>query len=965
MQPNPVQQQAIEHNRGPLLLVAGAGTGKTRVITEKIKYFVDKSLAKPEEILALTFTDKAAGEMQNRVDEIMPLGYQEPRIDTFHSFCTDILRTEGLEIGLDTNFRLLTASQQWMLIRQNIFEFELDYYRPLGNPTKFISSLLQLFSRAQDEDITAEDYLNFISKSNVPTNQSPITSHQDSDLLLVTSDSESTALEKNKTLELAKAYKKYQELKIANSYLDFGDLISWTLKLFRQRPNILEKYRQQFKLIMVDEFQDTNYAQYQLVKLLAPAENNPLLMVVGDDDQSIYKWRGASITNVTYFTQDYPKTEVLSLTDNYRSGQIILDHAYTFIQHNQQRLEITLGISKKLTSCYQTKNPIDIKKIVCENGEQEAENIAKQLIDWHEQGYLWKDMAILSRANNHLTPFVNTLRRLEIPYQLVGNRGLFEQEEIRFIIAFLRILVDPKDNVSVFQWLHTPSLEITNNQILDLVSNMKSEGTSLWEQVESCAHVSIRGYASLIQNPRNNLTKSPASQIILDYLNKSRYLKDLAQEETLENQLKLRNINKFFDIIKDFEVQTSRNPLAIPNTLEFVNYINLLMEAGENPAQAQIEDIDTVNLMTVHAAKGLEFKAVAIPCLTKDRFPSKERGDAFELPKELILHKEFEEQNHVGEERRLFYVACTRSKEQLLLSWAKNYGGKREAKPSPFLSEMLGDIEDLAGGLGITEKSSVTANNKEEIALDDNLKLPNSLSYTQLETFADCPKKYFYTFILKIPTAPSATLNFGQTMHRTLHQFHIKKPTPNLEELLEIYKQQWILGGYDSPQHQQLAKERGEKILKDYYKCNQEKLLPVVYVEQKFTLKFGKTKLTGSIDRIGKNEKGLVEIVDYKTGAENKTHDELDKEAKSSQQLSIYALAAYEVFNIRADQLCLYYLEHQYKAETTRDQKELEKAREKIDSQIEEMKNSDFSATPGFLCQWCAFRQICTDAKNV
>lgn len=309
---NPEQKKAVEHKTGPILVVAGAGTGKTRVIAQRVKHLIEKEKIEPKEILALTFTEKAAGEMLERVDDVMPLGYEEPWVNTFHSFADRLLRIEGLEIGLDPSFKILSGPEQWILFRKNLFRFNLKYFRPLGNPTKFISAILKFISRLQDENISPKEFEDFAK------------------------DFKGDKEERERWLELANTYKTYEELKIENSVMDFGDLIIWTLRLFNERPNLLKKYQKQFKHVMVDEFQDTNHAQYELIKLLCKKEtlDDRSLLVVGDDSQSIYKFRGAAISNILEFMEDYPEAELISLLKNYRSTQEILDPAYKLIQNN-------------------------------------------------------------------------------------------------------------------------------------------------------------------------------------------------------------------------------------------------------------------------------------------------------------------------------------------------------------------------------------------------------------------------------------------------------------------------------------------------------------------------------------------------------------------------------------------------------------------------------------------------------
>ena len=300
---NKEQIRAIKHKKGPLLIVAGAGTGKTAVITERIKYLIMSGAAKPSEILALTFTGKAAQEMEERVDVAMPYGYTQMWISTFHSFCDRILRQEALHIGQNPKFKLMTEAETTQLIRSNLFKFTLKYFRPLGNPTKFIGGMLQHFSRLQDEDVSPSDYIRWVQnqKSKISAKGRSSSGRK--------IQSREEKLEIEKWMELANAYETYDELKVKEGLMDFGDLIVKTLFLFRKRPNILKEYQKQFRYVLVDEFQDTNYTQNELAILLAKAHKN--ITVTGDDDQSIYRFRGAAVSNIIQFRKTYPKAKVV------------------------------------------------------------------------------------------------------------------------------------------------------------------------------------------------------------------------------------------------------------------------------------------------------------------------------------------------------------------------------------------------------------------------------------------------------------------------------------------------------------------------------------------------------------------------------------------------------------------------------------------------------------------------------
>src|SRR5260221_6044572 len=447
--------QAIKHGNGPLLIIAGAGTWKTTVITERIKYLIEKKLARPEEILALTFTEKAAREMETRIDIALSYGYTNMWVMTFHSFCERILRQNALHIGLDPRFKLTSEAETTQLIRKNLFKFKLNYFRPLGNPYKFIGGMIQHFSRLQDEDINTRDYVAWAKK-------------QDDE----------------KWFELANAYKTYEELKIKNGLMDFGDLITKTLKLLRDRPNVLKEYQKQFKYILIDEFQDTNYSQNCLAILLTK-KTTQNITVVGDDDQSVYRFRGAAVSNIIQFRKNFPKTKVVVLTKNYRSTQEILDRSYDLIQHNNpDRLEVVEGINKKLIS-ERKEVGTKVSFIHVDRVENEADEVSKEILrQAQDHGYDFKDIAILVRANNHAEPFSRALARHGIPYQFLGPGRLFKQSEVIDLISYLKVLYNFEDSVSFYRILSSKEFNVNPFDIAKVGNYARKNNISLFEAAE-------------------------------------------------------------------------------------------------------------------------------------------------------------------------------------------------------------------------------------------------------------------------------------------------------------------------------------------------------------------------------------------------------------------------------------------------------------------------------------------------
>ena len=933
---NKSQKEAVEFETGELLVVAGAGAGKTNVITQRIRHLIESKNIDPNDILALTFTEKAAREMLNRVDDVMPLGYTEPWVNTFHSFADKILREESLEIGLDPSYTILSGPQQWLLFRQHLFEFELDYFRPLGNPTKFISAILKFISRAQDEAIFADDISKFTSS--------------------VRGDKE----EIRRWAELAGVYKKYEEIKIQHSYFDFGDLINWTIKLFKKRPNILEKYRKQFKHILVDEFQDTNYAQYEMVKILFPNETknkvqkNRSLLVVGDDSQSIYKFRGAAVSNILEFMKDFPSAKMIKLLQNYRSSQEILDPAYTLIQNNNpDTLESKLNISKKLVSEVD-KSGIKPQIFETENLFDETEFVVRKILEIlaKEPSYTYKDFAILARANSHLDPFVMVLRKYGMPYQLVGNRGLYDREEIRDILALLRVLINSLDSVNLYRALNIKTLDISHEVITEMLTQAKYQRVNLWEIVKSRKEGSVVIFYEMVKNLSESLSKFSPSQFIFFLVNSIEYIKQFIEEETIENQLCIKNLNLFLDISKKFEISYQQENKRTSNIIDFLEHIDLLIEAGDNPAQAEIEDIETINLLTVHSSKGLEFPAVFIVNMISGRFPTRNRSELIELPQELVKESLPAGDAHVQEERRLFYVGMTRAKKYLFMTYAKNYGGARDSTVSGYLKET---------GLKVEQVPKEKLEGKNDQVRNPTVQkigeyVPKNFSYSQISTYQTCALQYKYGYILRIPSPPNHNLSFGISIHNTLHDFYanLMFGEVSLEKLLEIYEKNWNPLGYVDEEHRRLRFESGKEVLKKFWKENKKIKIKPIALEKAFRLRIDGIPFTGKIDRIDSLEGGGVEIIDYKTGT-SKNQKEVDKD----DQVSFYAIATKESLGLNPKKLTLYFVETGERISTTRTDKQLEEKKREAMEVMQNIREGKFQPNPGMHCKWCDYKDIC------
>ena len=954
---NKEQLEAINHGLGPLLIIAGAGTGKTTVVTERIKHLVLETNIQPSQILALTFTEKAALEMEERVDKVMPYGYTQMWISTFHSFCDRILRQEAIHIGLNPSYKLMTETEAILLLRKNLFRLNLNYFRPLGNPTKFLSALVQHFSRLKDEDVTPEEYFDLIKK--LKKNKF-IDSEQ--------------KLEIEKLEELANTYAAYEGLKAKEGVMDFSDLIGNTLKLFKMRKNVLKDYQEQFQYILVDEFQDTNYAQNELAVLLAGEKKN--ITVVGDDDQSIYRFRGSSISNILQFRQKFPKAKVITLTQNYRSTKEILDTSYDLIQfNNPDRLEVKENINKKLTPARQKRGE-KVEFFYADRVENEADFVTDKIkeISKNKQ-YRYNDFSILVRANDHSQPFIRALERKKIPYQFLGPGKLFHQEEIKDLIAYLKVLYDFEDSTSLYRVINMPVFGLDSLEIASLLNLAKKKSYSLFETLEKIdetflkdeSRKIIEGIVRMIRKHLGLVPKETAGQILFYFLKDSGILESLINSKNEKDEARAKNIAKFFDKLKTYEIDHDTSSI-----FEVVDWIDLSMQMGESPLAADYDwtENDAVNILTVHSSKGLEFPVVFLVNLVSQRFPTRERKETIPIPQEFIKEILPSGDFHTEEERRLFYVGMTRAKDQLFITAANYYGeGKRERKISSFVYEALGreSVEKV-----ITNKKngqlSLLDLERFNVAQEQPRKLLNQpityLSYSQIHTFELCPLHYKLKYILKIPTPQSSAQSFGTTIHATLRDFyqsHIRGEKLSLNQIYELLEKNWINDGYGSKDHQREAIKKAKKIVANYVEHGFKKEDKPIALELPFMFNLNGIKIGGRMDRVDQIENGVIEIIDYKTGNNIPT----EKELLNDLQLTLYALAANEVrdsiLNKKLEnvRLSLYYLESGKKFTTTRTKKQLEQAKEKITEIADLISKSDFACSAKTFCSTCEYKMLC------
>ena len=632
---NPAQREAVEQTEGPILILAGAGSGKTRVLTTRIGYLMEVKKVKAENILAITFTNKAANEMRERVDETLKDEDTSAMwITTFHSCCVRILRKAINKIGYNRSFVIYDSADQITLIKDCMRE--LNYSEKAIEPKTVIS----IISNAKDKLISPKQFRE-IHKGDF-----------------------------SKT-KIADIYALYQDRLKRNSALDFDDLIAKTVELFREHEDVLEFYRNRFRYIMVDEYQDTSRAQYELIKMLAKGHQN--ICVVGDDDQSIYGWRGADIRNILEFEKDYDNVHVIKLEQNYRSTQIILDAANLLIQNNIERKRKKLWSEKKEGEL--------IKIQLAEDEVNEAEFIANTIatmVRAEEREY--RDFAVLYRANAQARPIEDALNRSQIPYNIYGGTKFYERKEIKDMVAYLRVIQNPQDDISLKRIINVPRRGIGLRTIEKIEDRASLKEESLYSvlididgnsDISRKAKASINSFVDMMSTFRSLKEIYPASKMIEKVMDITGYVDELEKDKSEESQDRIENLKEFISVAMEFESKNEDTSLE-----SFLTNVALTSEPSDEEEHA-----DRVSLMTIHSAKGLEFPVVFLSGMEEKLFP---------IARAIASMQD----TQIEEERRLCYVGITRAKEELFMTMTNKrtlYGRTNHSVASRFIEELPED----------------------------------------------------------------------------------------------------------------------------------------------------------------------------------------------------------------------------------------------------------------------------------
>jgi DNA helicase-2/ATP-dependent DNA helicase PcrA len=963
---NDAQRRAITHGEGPLLVIAGAGTGKTRVITERIRHLLqsDESLS-GENILGLTFTNKAAGEMKARVVRATGERGKNVTLATFHAFCEGLLKEAAPE-------RLMIDKvDHWILLRRNLERLKLDKYRRLADPGQFLNDFVDFFSRCQDELVSSEDYQRYADglAEQLETGRGAL----DEDTFK--ERDEEVALQR----EIARAYRASEELLREKKRVSFGSLITGAVELLETNADVRRTQREKYRYILVDEFQDTNIAQLRLLELLAGDQKN--IVAVGDNDQAIYRFRGASFGSFKLFLERFAGWREgadstpfrVSLVENYRSTPNILRVATQVIAQNT----VSADFPKKVLSANKEEGE-KIRIVELENEESEARWIASELQRSHAAGRKWRDFAVLYRQHAHRDELVEELSRHKIPF-VISKLSILDHPLVKDVLAYLRLIAAPFDDIACARVLAAPAWGLEPADLVRLAERARKEKKALCDMLQApqgqlafdSLHAALGRLVEFLSEQRKTLRRQSAREILGDLLE---WL-EVPQRASAPDRKYVARLSEF---VKEWEPKSETRSLA-----EFVEYLGYYSQAGGTISLEDDFPGDAVQLMTVHGAKGLEFPQVFLLRINNKKFPATERSRVFEFPAALMKEGEPAVQFHIQEERRLFYVALTRAENRLTLTTLT----EKKAKIPVFVEDILmaplikrRDVRQLRPKLpeapNTTNKDAQSATDAQlfpafaeppkifsriaDWALEFHPPTPEplTLSPSAVSGYRSCPQQYLFSRRWSLKEGPKAVLSFGSVMHTTIKRFvgQLRKGTKlPFEEVARIFESEWSSAGFEDDYQENGYKQDGLEQLRAFHASVLETPPQVLEQEKSFELPLANNvTIIGRMDQVNSLGRKDVEIIDYKTGKPKK-----DADAKKDLQLSLYALAAKEIFEWNPARLIFHYLQNNQIQVTMRDAKQLDEVQEIVLEAAADIRAGEFPPKPGFVCRSCAYKPIC------
>src|SRR5215472_10968713 len=827
---NEAQRRAIEHGEGPLLVIAGAGTGKTRVITERIRHLLDSNPnLSGENILGLTFTNKAAGEMKARVVRATGERGKGVTLATFHAFCESLLKEAAPE-------RLMIDKvDHWILLRRNLKRLQLDKFRRLAEPGQFLNDFVEFFSRCQDELVSSQDYEKYAEELAAKLKADRGAFEED----VFQDRVEEIALQR----EIARAYRASEELLKGKKRVSFGTLITGAVELLETNAELRRALQERYRYILVDEFQDTNIAQLRLLELLTGEAKN--IFAVGDNDQAIYRFRGASFGSFKLFLErfagwregaDSTKFRV-ALTVNYRSTPNILRVATQVIGQNT----VSADFPKKFLSAERPEGQ-KIRIVEFANEEEEARWVADELGRMHAAGRLWKDFGVLYRQHAHRDELVRELVTRKIPF-VITRLSILDHPLVKDVLAYLRLLARPFDDLSCARVLSAPAWNLQAKDLVRLAERTaKKRGTALYDVLQAPqselpfdgSHAAIRQLLDFLSGQRKTMKRRTAREILAGLL-------EWLEVPQRANEQDYKYVARLSEFAKEWEGKSDTRGLP-----EFIEYLDWYEQAGGVVALEDDAPEDAVKLMTVHGAKGLEFSHVFVLRVNNKKFPATERPRVFEFPARLMKEGEPAEQFHIQEERRLFYVALTRAQERLTLTTLTEPKGKvpvfievilmdpavrrRDVRQMmPKLPSVLqnaaaraasapasGDLFASSGPAKIFSRIADWAETFHPAPPE-----PLTLSSSAVNGYRTCPQQYLFGYLWSLKEGPRAALSFGSIMHNAIKRFLGELRKGNrlpFEEVQRIFEMEWRSVGFEDEYQEAEYKKDGIEQLRVFHR---------------------------------------------------------------------------------------------------------------------------------------------------
>jgi DNA helicase-2/ATP-dependent DNA helicase PcrA len=974
------QRRAVTFGEGPLLVIAGPGTGKTEVMTRRVAWLVASGRARPSEILALTFTERAADEMQARVDLLLPYGQVDTAVHTFHAFGDRIIRSHGHELGLPTDPRVIGRPEAIALLRSHLSDLGLQRYMPLGDPNRFLGALVETFGRAKQAGISPDDVASFAQELRAGA-AAVVTDEADGLADAVASLLDEAAAHE----ELARAYAGYTSQMLERSLVDHADQVGLALRLLEERPAVRAFVRRRYRYVVVDEAQDADVQQLRLVRAVAGRDGN--IAFVGDDDQAIYGFRGGVGDALAGLSADHPAIAHVVLRRNHRSRAPILAAARRLIRHNDpDRLEVSAGVDKSLVAVRRTRRPRLVHHEAFASATDEAEHVALDVVARLEAGTRPGSIAILVRTNADAVPVLESLHVRGVPVRASGSSGLFGHREVRDLFCLVRAIDAPGRSEDLYALLASGVYRVEGEDLTMILEHASRRRRRLWDtcvelveqpgilRVGDAARSEVRRLVTDLRESMRLAHQRSAAEVLYSHLRRSGWLARLVESAERGSEGPLRRVARAFETIRKVAEVSADGRLATVAPL-----LTERLDDGDDPADADDDRDERVSVLTVHQSKGLQFDIVYLIGLAEGRFPLTTNRPTLELPVALTgLDAVDDPDLRLAEERRLFYVAITRARDELMLSHARSGArGGRARRPSRFIAEALGrpiadaadaavaeavdEVGDPLAALGMSGEGHAAVVGPSAGRATRQL----VLSFSQIDDYLTCPMRYRLRHELRVPTPAHHALVVGSALHQAVAVANVARmrgERPDEATVMTAFRSSWSSEGFLSPEHEAARFAAGEAALRGFLDpAAPGATREILAVERPFDVRIGDDRVRGRFDAVGRGEEGTV-ITDYKSG-DIRDPARARQRARSSLQLAMYALAHRAESGEPPAAVELHFLESGVVGSTTLSDAQLERTQTKVATAADGIRAGAFDATPGYpACQWCPYRRICPSA---